>query len=89
MKATATMYRRYKNADGAPHDVLIEAIMSPVAVAELTEGETVVVKLWHGPCLEAEVEFLVQNVGGINRGRASLTLKKELRAEAPPEALKC
>jgi hypothetical protein len=60
--------------------------MGPYAIAEVLEGETVKIKLWHGTCLEAEGEVTVS----AGRTIVRLSDKKELRQDAPPEAVdKC
>lgn len=50
---------------------------------DIHEGETVKVRLWHGHCLEAEA------IISVSSGRTSVKLiqKKELRKDAPSEAL--
>lgn len=57
----------------------------PGPIAEVEEGETVKIKLWHGQCLESEV------VVTVSAGRTIVKLieKKELRTDAPKEALEC
>lgn len=61
--------------------------MAPLGptVAEVQEGEKVIARLWHGTCLESELSVTVS--GG--RTIVSLTEKKELRNDAPKEALGC
>lgn len=54
-------------------------------IAEVLEGETVKVKLWHGHCLESEILVTVS----AGRTIVKLVEKKELRADAPKEALEC
>jgi hypothetical protein len=63
----------------------VEAVMTPFALAEVLEGEKVLVKLWHGNCLEAEAMVTVSD----GRTLVRLTEKKELRSDAPQEALEC
>lgn len=57
--------------------------MGQVAMAEVNDGETVKVKLWHGKCLESEAIVTVSD----GRTFVKLVSKKELRADAPQEAL--
>lgn len=63
---------------------LIEAPIGP-SIAEVQEGETVKCRLWHGSCLDSELIVSVSNGRTIVR----LLEKKELRADAPKEALEC
>lgn len=81
MKAIAKMVRVMPDKTERP----IEAWMAPFAIAEVLEGETVKVKLWHGTCLESEVHVTVSG----DRTIVKLIDKKELRSDAPKEALGC
>lgn len=56
--------------------------MNPTAIAELLENEQILIRLWHGTCLEAEASVIVSS----GRTIVKLTEKKELRKDAPVEA---
>lgn len=85
MKAVAKMVRVNTKGEETP----IEAFMSPSIVAALEVGETVHVRLWHGACLESQVEVTVVMIGDQPRTVVKLVSKQELRADAPDEALTC
>lgn len=80
MKAVARMYRTL--SDGEKREV--EAAFGEHPKAEISDGETISVELWHGPCLESVIE-VVQHPG--RPAMVSLLEKKVNRANAPPEAI--
>lgn len=82
MHAKAKMVRLLKDQTERPIE---QMPFSHGPMAEVTEGETVKVKLWHGSCLESEVVVTVSE----GRTVVKLVEKKELRADAPKEALEC
>lgn len=79
MHAIAKMYRIYPDGKEVP----IVAMMSPAAMGEVLPGEKIVIRLWHGTCLEAEATIQTTQFGS---AMVTLTEKKELRNNAPPEA---
>lgn len=82
MKAIAKMYRVKPDGSRTP----VEAFMSDAATAVMEHGEEVIVELWHGSCLEAEVR-LTHGYGDPPMTMVVLRSKKELRSDAPKEAL--
>lgn len=79
MKAIAKMYRVKPDGSKTP----VEAFMSDAATAEVFSGEEVLIQLWHGQCLESEATVRVGDFGAV----VTLKTKKELRQDAPKEAL--
>jgi hypothetical protein len=79
MHAVAKMVRILPDGEERP----VEPMMTPAAMAELLEGETVKIRLWHGHCLESEA--VVSVLGG--RTIVKLLSKKELRKDPPTEAI--
>lgn len=77
MHAIAKMVRVLQDKTERP----IEAILGD-PIVEVLNGEKVIVRLWHGTCLEAEAHITVSE----DRALVRLVSKKELRKDAPPEA---
>jgi hypothetical protein len=81
MKAIAKMYRIHKDGSETP----IEAPMLSIeAQGTVTPGEKILIRLWHGHCLEAEATVEMPTDGLAN---VKLADKKVLRKDPPPEAL--
>lgn len=85
MKALVKLYRK-KVINGVVSETLVEPFMSDRAMAEVLPGEEFILRVWHGPCLETEVQFKVQEFDTYIAGAITIIPKKELRADAPKEA---
>jgi hypothetical protein len=78
------MYRKLDTGELRP----VEGVLGLPAQMLLEPGpERSIIQLWHGNCLEAEVEVSVINRNGEPEAFIVLKDKKELRQDAPPEAI--